>query len=106
MARYTVTWDPALETQFTYPLHSTRAATPDMNRLAEQLDKKLQTLDPVRAQYLESLVREAFDKAEQQNSCGSSSGWPAEYFEQTAGALTGEDFQRSPQGEFPRRDDW
>ncbi len=81
-----------------------------MNRLAEQLDKKLRTLDPARAQYLESLVREALDKAdreaEQGKSRDSSSGWPAGYFEQTAGTLSGEDFQRPPQGELPLRDEW
>ncbi len=77
-----------------------------MNRLAEELDEKLRKLEPARAQYLESLVREALDRAEQDELCDSASGWPAGYFEQTAGALAGEDFERPPQGELPRRDDW
>lgn len=77
-----------------------------MNRLAEQLDEKLRTLDPPRAQYLESLVRKAFDRAEQDELCDLECGWPAGYFEQTAGALAGEDFERSPQAELPHRDDW
>lgn len=32
--------------------------------------------------------------------------WPCGYFEQTAGALAGEDYERPPQGESPRRDAW
>jgi hypothetical protein len=39
----------------------------------------------------------------------SSSGpanWPPGYFEQTAGALAGERFERPPQGELPVRKDW
>jgi hypothetical protein len=32
--------------------------------------------------------------------------WPSGYFEQTAGALVGEEFERPPQGELPQRDDW
>ena len=87
-----------------------------MNRLAEELDEKLRKLDPARAQYLESLVREALDRAERDELCDSISGrdelcdsisgWPARYFEQTAGALADEVFERPPQGELPRRDDW
>jgi hypothetical protein len=77
-----------------------------MNRLAEELDEKLRKLDPARAQYLESLVREALERAEQDEFCDSISGWPARYFEQTAGALADEVFERPPQGELPRRDDW
>jgi hypothetical protein len=34
------------------------------------------------------------------------SSWPDGYFEQTAGALAGEEIQRPPQGELPTRDDW
>ncbi|HUG67057.1 MAG TPA: hypothetical protein VMM76_04870 [Pirellulaceae bacterium] len=36
----------------------------------------------------------------------SSPEWPDGYFEQTAGALAGEEFERPPQGELPSRDDW
>jgi len=32
--------------------------------------------------------------------------WPADYFEQTAGALAGENFERPPQGKLPQRNDW
>ena len=76
-----------------------------MNRLAEELDQKLQTLDPARARNLESLVRDALNSAEH-DACGSAVNWPAGYFEQTAGTLAGEEFERPPQGELPNRDDW
>lgn len=32
--------------------------------------------------------------------------WPASYFDQTAGALAGEDFDQPEQGELPSRDCW
>jgi hypothetical protein len=32
--------------------------------------------------------------------------WPPQYFDQTAGTLEGEDFERPPQGELPQRDHW
>jgi hypothetical protein len=32
--------------------------------------------------------------------------WPPGYFEQTAGALADEKFERSPQGELRKREDW
>jgi hypothetical protein len=31
---------------------------------------------------------------------GQSNSWPAGYFERTAGALAGEEFERPPQGEL------
>jgi hypothetical protein len=37
---------------------------------------------------------------------GGLTAWPAGYFEQTAGALAGEDFERPPQGKLPERDVW
>lgn len=74
-----------------------------MNRLAEQLDEKLRTLDPARARYLETLVREALARAEEKQP---DAAWPEGYFEQTAGALQGEHFERPPQGELPNRVEW
>ncbi len=35
-----------------------------------------------------------------------SAAWPPSYFDQTAGALEGEVFERPPQGDLPRREDW
>ena len=77
-----------------------------MNQLAEQLDEKLRTLDPPRARFLESRVREAIDEAEGADFSNGDTAWPDGYFEQTAGSLAGEDFERAPQGELPRRDEW
>ncbi len=77
-----------------------------MNRLAQQLDEKLRTLDPVRARDLESRVRDALRQAEQDAVKNGRSGWPDGYFDETAGVLEGEAFKRPPQGELPRRDAW
>jgi len=32
--------------------------------------------------------------------------WPPNYFDQTAGALEGEEFERPPQGGLPQRENW
>jgi hypothetical protein len=36
----------------------------------------------------------------------ASATWPAGYFESTAGALTGEDFERPAEGDLPEREVW
>lgn len=77
-----------------------------MNQLVQQLDEKLRTLDPLRARQLEPLVREAMDQVEKEEPSDSASTWPFGYFEATAGAFAGEEFERPPQGDLPRRDDW
>jgi hypothetical protein len=77
-----------------------------MNRLAQELDAKLRSLDPDRAQQLEAMVREAIMKAENGVAEESASQWPEGYFERTAGALAGETFERPPQGQLPNRDEW
>ena len=77
-----------------------------MNQLAQTLDEKLRTLDAARARKLETLVRDALRRAEQDQLGDAASGWPDGYFEQTAGALAGEEFERPPQGDLPVRDDW
>lgn len=70
-----------------------------MNRLAEELNEKLLSLDPVRAECLEQWVRAAMDRVDRDEQVG----WPEGYFEATAGALAGEELDRAPQGELPRR---
>lgn len=77
-----------------------------MNRLARQLDQKLSTLDPECARKLELRVRDALEQAEQDAADNRLSAWPVGYFESTAGALAGEEFQRPAQGELPQRDVW
>jgi len=37
---------------------------------------------------------------------GQPVDWPDGYFEQTAGALAGEEFERAEQGELPDREVW
>lgn len=76
-----------------------------MNRIAEELDKKLQNLDPERARELESMVRDAIARMDAKSGV-SESGWPEGYFESTAGSLAGERFERGDQGELPKRDEW
>jgi hypothetical protein len=46
------------------------------------------------------------DTVEQDATDKQRSSWPAGYFDTTAGALAGEDFERPAQGELPRRDVW
>lgn len=67
-----------------------------MNQIAQELDEKLRTLDPARARSLESLVRDALKWVDQDKSAVAASRWPDGYFEQTAGVLEGEKFERPP----------
>ena len=76
-----------------------------MNRIAEELDAKLNELDPLRAKSLITLVRRAIEQVEQPENA-SRSTWPDGYFEQTAGSFAGEPLERSPQGEPTTRDSW
>ncbi len=39
-------------------------------------------------------------------SATTANQWPVGYFEQTSGALTGEQLERPTQGELPQRDQW
>ncbi len=39
-------------------------------------------------------------------AAGTPAMWPTGYFEQTSGALAGEDFERPPPGDLPQREDW
>lgn len=77
-----------------------------MNQLAQELDEKLRSLDPNQAIHLENMVRDAIQRFEQKCDPEPNSHWPAGYFENTAGVLAGEKFERAPQGELPERDSW
>jgi hypothetical protein len=78
-----------------------------MNKIAEELDAKLQTLDLQRAKILAEMVRAAMTAIDLEPPIdpmlGVQQGWPVGYFAQTAGALAGELFQRAEQGEVPER---
>jgi hypothetical protein len=77
-----------------------------MATVYEELAQVLSRLEPDQAQALERLVRDALALAEQSASQNGQATWPADYFEKTAGALAGEEFERPEQGPLPRRDDW
>ena len=40
------------------------------------------------------------------DNSANPAAWPPGYFEDTAGALVGDEFERPPQGDLPRRDVW
>jgi len=75
-----------------------------MNGIAYELDEKLKTLDPDTAASVERLVRDVLTLADAQRK--ASPGWPAGFFEATAGAFANEPFERPPQGSFETRDQW
>jgi hypothetical protein len=77
-----------------------------MTQIAQELDDRLKKLGPFQARYLETLVREALVRAEQMAVSSTDESWRPDYFERTAGALVGEEFERPPQGELPTRDEW
>lgn len=81
-----------------------------MNRIAEELDAKLRTLDEARADRLALMVRDAMRAVEQPASVdrmlGVENGWPEGYFAEHAGSLAGERFEREPQGELPEGESW
>ena len=76
-----------------------------MSRISEELDAKLNELDPLRAKSLIILVRRAIKEVEQMEP-SSLSDWPEGYFEQTAGSFLDEPLERSPQGAPTIRDSW
>lgn len=81
-----------------------------MNRIAEELDAKLRTLDEVRAGRLSLMVRDAMRAVEQRTPIdrmlGVENGWPEGYFAEHAGSLAGERFERETQGELPDGESW
>ena len=77
-----------------------------MTQLAAELDARLKTLDPFEARYLESLLRDALLRSEQMAVVPAGADLPPGYFDRTAAAIVGEEFERPTQGELPTRDDW
>ena len=74
-----------------------------MNKIAKELDEKLRTLDPKRAEYLETIVRKAIAKIDAQ---ADSDDWPEGYFEEVLGSFANEPLECAPQGELPKRNEW
>ena len=73
-----------------------------MSSIAQELDQQMRILDPATARRVEQLVRDALALAK----TARSGAWPAGYFEQTAGALAGEQFERPDQGTLEQREVW
>jgi hypothetical protein len=81
-----------------------------VNRIAQELDAKLLSLDSNRAARLANMVRDAITAIDSpppvDPMLGVKNGWPPGYFAETAGAAAGEPFERPPQRELPERDSW
>jgi hypothetical protein len=73
-----------------------------MSSIAQELDREMSNFDPATARRVEQLVRDALALAK----AARGSAWPAGYFEQTAGALAGEQFDRPQQGTMEQREAW
>jgi hypothetical protein len=87
-----------------------------MNRIAVELDAKLQSLDSSRAEVLPRKVREAMAAIEAADPpfvnrvidpmLGVENGWPVGYFPSTLGMFADEPFERSAQGDHQERNSW
>jgi hypothetical protein len=71
-----------------------------MTVIAEQLDKKLKTLDARAASSLEKLVRDALELVESQNGTGQPGPLPSDFFTRISEEFGSEPLERPPQGEF------
>ena len=74
-----------------------------MTAIAAELDRKLQSLDPETAAYVERLVREALQQAD---SKAAEANWPPGFWDKIRADWGDEPFERPPQGEFEKREDW
>ena len=77
-----------------------------MNKVVEELDRRLKQLDRATAEQVERLVRDALALTGGSAHAAASQQWPEGYFERTAGALAGEPFDRPQQGSSPTREAW
>jgi hypothetical protein len=77
-----------------------------MKAIAEELDRRLAQLAPPIAEQVERLVRDALALADKSAARPMSGGWPDGYFARTAGALSGEDFERPQPGALSEREAW
>ena len=77
-----------------------------MTTIAEQLDAKLNSLDAKAAASLEKLVRDALEVVESSNGASRSDGLPLKFFSRIAREFGSEPFDRPPQGEFEKREEW
>ena len=79
-----------------------------MSPIVRELDARLHALDAQTARMVEQLVRDALQLAGEKNTrsapAKNGAGWPDQYFERTAGALAGENFDRPSQGDLEQRE--
>ena len=80
-----------------------------MTAIAIELDRKLQTFDPETAASVERLVRDALLLAEQKVIPSRDPAAVAAHqahIARFAGSWPDDDFERPPQGEFEKREEW
>ena len=80
-----------------------------MTAIAHELDEKLKRLDAKAANSLEKLVRDALDLVETRNhstGAASTASLPPDFFQEIAKQFGAEPFERPPQGEFEKREEW
>ncbi len=75
-----------------------------MTAIAIELDQKLQSLDPGTAASVERLVRDALSLADQK--ANGATGWPANFWQKIREDWGDAPFERPPQGELEKREDW
>ena len=75
-----------------------------MNAIAVELDQKLQSLDRATAASVEQRVREALQLVEQ-NKIGIQT-WPVGFWDQIRADWGSVPFERPPQGDFEKREEW
>lgn len=76
-----------------------------MSLIASELDRVLQELDVETARSLEDVVRDLL-RLTRRRAAANDSGWPAGYFERTAGSFAGEPLERPPQEADELREAW
>ena len=67
---------------------------------------QLNSLDAKAASSLEKLVRDALEMVESSNGISQSDRLPLDFFSRIAREFGGEPFERPPQGEFEKREEW
>ena len=90
-----------------------------MTAIAVELDRKLQTLDPETAALLERLVRDALQRTDKDRTSIADSEtleqvekqrnafhWAPNFWEKVRADWGTEPFERPPQGEFEKREEW
>jgi hypothetical protein len=82
----------------------------NMSTIAADLDEALSHLDPNTANLLERTVRDALALAEHRANDGPAGtdnrGYPAGYFESTAGSFADEPLERPANLPLPAREQW